>query len=109
MRAKHKENFSDRVLRAALSIPQGRVSTYGRIARAAGGGALSSQSITNILSKAQKNNPTIPFHRIVYSDGRIWINSKHYARRMKLYKKEGIEIDSKNRIKNFNDILFEFE
>jgi hypothetical protein len=28
--------------------------------------------------------------------------------RMKLYKKEGIEIDAKGRIKNFQDILFEF-
>jgi len=28
---------------------------------------------------------------------------------MKLYKKEGIEIDTDNKVKNFNDILFEFE
>jgi len=70
-----KETFSDRVLRAALAVPFGKVTTYGRIARAAGGGAFASQSITSILSKAQtkENIPNIPFHRIVYADGRIWV------------------------------------
>ena len=105
----HKEEtFSDRVLRAALAVPYGRVTTYGRIARASGGGAFASQSITIILSKV-KDSSEIPFHRIVYTDGRIWINSKHYKERMALYKKEGIEIDENNKVKNFNDILFEFE
>lgn len=105
--------FSDRVLKSALSIPKGRVTTYGRIARASGGGAMSSQSITGILTKAEiknrKDSLNIPFHRIVYSDGRIWINPKYYKERMRLYKEEGIEIDNKNKIKNFNEILFEFE
>ena len=32
------ETFSDRVVKLALSIPAGRVSTYGAIAKAAGGG-----------------------------------------------------------------------
>lgn len=133
-----KSTFSERVLRAALSIPEGRVTTYGRIARASGGGAFSSQSITSILSKV-KNVPNIPYHRIVYADGRIWmkqcvdtvssgpslnserpllsetkqvvggLDPKHYKERMKLYKKEGIEITKDNKVKNFNDILFEFE
>ncbi len=109
-KSKHKEiTFSDRVLRVALSIPKGHVTTYGRIARASGGGAMSSQSITGILSKASKNNPNVPFHRIVYADGRIWVNDKYKTERMKLYKKEGIEIEKNNKIKNFNEILFEFE
>jgi len=110
---KKQTTFSDRVLRIALSIPEGRVTTYGRIARAAGGGAFSSQSITSILSKAERASKVhahrIPFHRIVYADGRIWINPQHYKERIKLYKKEGIEIDKDNKVKNFQDILFEFE
>ena len=102
--------FSERVVQAALSIPHGRVTTYGRIARAAGGGALSAQSVTNILGKAyDRGARDIPFHRIVYADGRIWVNSEHYKKRMALYKKEGIKIDKKSRIINFQDVLFEFE
>jgi methylated-DNA-protein-cysteine methyltransferase-like protein len=102
------KTFSERVLEAALSIPPGKVTTYGRIARAAGGGPLASQSITNILSKAyDKGERSIPFHRIVYADGRIWIDDKHRAARMRLYKKEGIEIDKRDRIKDFRSKIFE--
>ena len=103
------KTFSDRVVEIAMSIPYGKVTTYGRISRAAGGGAMSSQSITGILGKAYKEKGLqIPFHRIVYADGSIWINETHYKKRIKLYKEEGIEVDSKNRIKNFREIVLEF-
>ncbi len=102
--------FSERVIKIALSIPKGRVTTYGRIARAAGGGTMASQSITNILGKAWKNGEkNIPFHRIVYADGHIWVDDKHRKERLKLYKKEGIELDEKDRIKNFQSVLFELK
>ena len=102
--------FSERVVRLALSIPAGHVTTYGRIARAAGGGPMASQSITSILSKAWDNGEkAIPFHRIVYADGRIWIDDRHRAERMKLYRKEGLELDKNNRILNFRDFLYEFK
>ena len=101
--------FSERVVKIALSIPKGRVTTYGRIARAAGGGNMASQSIISILSKAyNKGEKSIPFHRIVYADGRIWINAKHRKERLQLYKKEGVIVDEKNRIKNFREALLEF-
>lgn len=104
------KTFSQRVVEAALSIPKGKVTTYGRLARAAGGGTMASQSITSILAKAwDEGEKKIPFHRIVYADGHIWIDAKHRAERLKLYKKEKIELDKNNRIKNFADKLFEFE
>ncbi len=108
---KHTEGptFSDRVVRIALLIPPGQVSTYGRIAKAAGGGPMSSQSITAILGKAYDSGITdIPFHRIVYADGRIWIDQRHKAKRIKLYKKEGIEIEN-GKIKDFERKLYEFK
>lgn len=104
------QTFSERVVKLALSIPAGRVTTYGRIARAAGGGLLASQSITSILSKAWDNGEkSIPFHRIVYADGHIWIDDRHRAARMKLYKKEGIKLDTRDRITNFRSVLYEFK
>ena len=103
------QTFSERVLKIAFSIPKGRVTTYGRIACAAGGGSMASQSITSILGKAYANGETsIPFHRIVYADGHIWVDAKHRKTRMKLYKQEGILLDRKDRITNFRDILLEF-
>ncbi len=102
--------FSKRVIKAALSVPAGRVTTYGRIARAAGGGGMAAQSITAILGKAyDEGAKNIPFHRIVYADGRIWFDPKHRAERLARYKKEKIQVDKDNRIENFRDVLFEFE
>ena len=104
------KTFSDRVIAMARSIPKGRVTTYGRLAIAAGGGAMASQSITNILGKAYDSGiKDIPFHRIVYADGRIWINDEYRTQRLKLYKSEKIELDDKNRIKDFTDKVFEFK
>jgi len=101
-----KETFSERVLRLALSIPKGKVTTYGGLAKGAGGGPRSAMSITSILSRAyKKGNHDIPFHRIVYSDGKIWVNESHREQRLKLYEEEGIELDSRDRIVNFNDIV----
>ena len=104
------KTFSSRVVACALAIPRGRVTTYGRIARASGGGAMSSQSVTGILAKAYDEGETkIPFHRIVYANGTIWISDMYKKERMKRYKEEGIEVDKNGKIQNFNEILFEFQ
>jgi methylated-DNA-protein-cysteine methyltransferase related protein len=101
--------FSERVVALALKIPEGQIVTYGALAKAAGGGGMASRSVTGILGKAwDAGEKKIPFHRIVYSDGRIWVNSEHRKKRLALYKKEGIEIDKHDRIVNFYDKLFEF-
>ncbi|MDR3519501.1 MAG: MGMT family protein [Candidatus Pacebacteria bacterium] len=103
------QTFSERVVKIALDIPKGRVTTYGRIARAAGAGPMASQSITAILGKAyEQGEKNIPFHRIVYADGTVWLSDKYKKKRLALYKKEGIKLDKNNRIVNFRDILFEF-
>lgn len=113
-RIRHGENilgtFSQRVIRLALSVPSGRVTTYGRLSRAAGGGDMAAQSITSILGKAwDQGERGIPFHRIVYADGRIWVDDRHRSERMKLYKKEGITLDARDRIVDFADRLWEFD
>lgn len=122
MKKQTTQTFSDRVVKITLAIPKGRVTTYGRIARAAGAGPMASQSITSILDKYEKSiikntRPNsrglsvgqVPFHRIVYADGHIWVSSSRRTERLKLYKKEGIEIDKNDRIVNFRDILLEFK
>ena len=81
----YMNTFSEWVIELAREIPPGRVTTYGRIARAAGpstssgssSGGMAAQSITGILGKAWKQGVRdIPWHRIVYADGRIWIDSR---------------------------------
>lgn len=103
------QTFSERVVALALSVPPGRVTTYGALARAAGAGAMAAQSITSILSKAHESGVrNIPFHRIVYADGRIWVDERHRKERMQRYKQEGIVVDTKDRIVNFRDMLWDF-
>ena len=99
------KSFKERVVELARSIPPGRVTTYGDLARAAGAGPMASQSITSILSRAYESGVRdIPFHRIVYAGGKIWVNDEYRVQRMKLYKKEGIKIDEKDRVVNFEEI-----
>lgn len=100
-------SFSERVVAIALSIPKGKVTTYGHIARAAGGGNMASQSITGILSKAYNcGQKSIPFHRIVYAGGKIWLDERHREERMKMYAAEKIVINEKGRVVDFWDKLY---
>lgn len=99
------QSFSERVVKLARSVPRGRVTTYGDLARAAGAPPMAAQSITSILSKAERAGVRdIPFHRIVYAGGRIWINDEHRRARMELYAREGIEIDERGRVVDFERI-----
>ena len=109
-RTKPPLSFSERVVKLALSVPRGRVTTYKALSDAAGGAGMAARSITGILGKAwEKGEKNIPFHRIVYSDGTIWISDEYKKKRLALYKKEGIQVDKKNRIVDFADKLFEFK
>jgi len=104
------QNFSQRVYDLALNIPAGRVTTYGALAKAALGGAMAARSVSGILGKAP-NQKAIPWHRIVYAGGKIWLptNPKECAQRLRLYQREGIVVNKKTgRIVNFEDILYDF-
>jgi methylated-DNA-protein-cysteine methyltransferase-like protein len=103
------KTFSEKIVKLALSIPKGKVSTYGHLARRAGGGGQAARAVTAILGKAyDRGEKGIPFHRIVYAGGRVWTNETYRGQRMNLYKEEGIEIDKKGFIVNFEDRLFKF-
>lgn len=103
------KTFSECVVELALMIPKGSVTTYGHIARAAGGGGQAARSVTAILGKAYDRGVTqIPFHRIVYAGGRVWINDEYRTKRLKLYRAERIKINPKGFVENFDAILYEF-
>jgi len=103
------KTFSERVIEAALSIPSGYVATYGDIARVCGSSGQAARSISGILGRAYKKGVVgIPWHRIVFSDGRVWKNGVVDSVRKKLYKKEEIEVNEKGYIQNFIAIRYEF-
>lgn len=104
---KSPSEFYQKVWQLALQIPSGRVTTYGLLCAAAGGHPMMSRMITTILSKSPDVDK-IPFHRIVYSSGKIWFDPEHNQWRDKLYKQEGIRVDKNNKIIDFEKILFVF-
>ena len=99
--------FSKKVWALALQIPPGRVTTYGVLAISAGGHPMMAQMVTHILSKSPDVDK-IPWHRIVYSSGKIWSDPKYDAIRRKLYKQEGIKLDKNNKIIDFEKIIYTF-
>jgi methylated-DNA-protein-cysteine methyltransferase-like protein len=101
-----ESTFSQRVWEIATSIPEGRVITYGGIAKAAGAGPMASRSISSILSKGP-NQKAIPWHRIVYAGGKVWLNSQYEKKRRALYKREGIKVNIKGFIEDFEEILWD--
>lgn len=111
--------FSKKVIELALTIPPGRITTYGLLTAAAGGHPMLCQMITHILGKSDQVDK-IPFHRIVYSNGKVWLDStksldedgrdprEFNQNRLSRYKKEGIKVDKNNKIINFEQILYTF-
>lgn len=97
--------FTDRLVALAKDIPAGRVTTYGDLVKAAGGSPRLARSVTHLLSQAvEKEGVSIPFHRIVYSNGRVWLDQKHHKERIRLYQEEGIVVTPDGKIKNFDHI-----
>ncbi len=77
-----------RCYRLLKSVPRGRVTTYGSIAR-----ALGSKAYRSVGSAMRKNrNHDIPCHRVVLSDGRVGNYNRGRSLKMKMLKREGVKI-----------------
>jgi alkylated DNA nucleotide flippase Atl1 len=99
--------FTKRVWELAEKIPKGRVTTYGILVGMAGGHPMMARMVTTILSKAPSAT-SIPFHRIVYSNGKVWLDPEHKKERLRLYREEGIKLDKNNKIIDFENKIFTF-
>ncbi len=101
------KTFGERVVELALTIPKGRVTTYGDLAKAAGGTPMTAQSVSGILGRAEDGGVKgIPWHRIVYSGGKVWLPDEHKQKRLALYKKEKIEINERGFVIDFEDVRY---
>ena len=99
--------FSQRLIELALSIPSGRVTTYGALAKAACGSGQAARSVGAILGK-YPNQAAIPWHRIVYAGGRVWYDEECEAKRRELFELEGMHINQKGYVENFEELLLDF-
>ncbi len=94
--------FNDRVYSLAKQIPEGKVSTYGYIAK-----ALNTKAF-RAVGNAMHNNPyapVVPCHRVVESTGKIGGFASGVMNKIKMLEKEGIKVKN-SKIVNFDKVLF---
>ncbi|MEM7331014.1 MAG: methylated-DNA--[protein]-cysteine S-methyltransferase [Chloroflexota bacterium] len=94
-------NFYTKVYKVVQQIPKGKVTSYGRIAKMLGhpnaaravGYALS--ALRHPESDSPYTSKTVPWHRVVNSQGRISINHRETTanRQALILQEEGVEID----------------
>lgn len=94
--------FQEECYRLLRQVPKGRVTTYQAIAK-----ALNSKAYRAVGSAMNKNPyaPKVPCHRVVNSDGRLGGFAHGSNAKIKILKKEGVQVE-KGRIENFSNLLF---
>lgn len=87
---KQGTTFQQQVWTALKRIPKGKVTTYGRLAKAIKH-PRSARAVGNALN-INPYAPTVPCHRVVRSNGQIGGYAAGSAKKIALLKKEGIAI-----------------
>lgn len=84
--------FTERVITIIRNIPEGRIMTYGQIARIAGS-ARGARQVARILH-AMSDKYQLPWHRVVNAQGRIVILDDEARFKQMLYLSgEQVEVD----------------
>ena len=95
---------SEDVYNMLLTIPKGKVSTYGDLAKALGNPA-ASRHIGKILS----NNPNpirVPCHRVVMSNGKIGGYAFGTQKKKELLQNEGVIFADEYRLSEFSKVRY---
>ena len=91
------DSFTARVIALIGRVPEGKVSTYGRIARMAGNPRGARQVVRILHTCSEKYD--LPWHRIINRFGEIPYRASMYDDFQKdILMAEGVEVDDRNRI-----------
>jgi methylated-DNA-protein-cysteine methyltransferase related protein len=89
--------FTERALAIIKSIPEGKVMTYGQIAKIAGSPRGARQVVRILHSMSKKYN--LPWHRVINSKGEIGLKEDELFQVQKLsLESEGIELTKNNKV-----------
>ncbi len=88
------KTFTEKIINVLREIPEGRVASYGQIARLAGNPRSARQVARVLHSMSAKYQ--LPWHRVVNAKGEIVI--KDGDRQKELLVEEGVSVDEKMRI-----------
>ncbi|MEK4291864.1 MGMT family protein [Paenibacillus sp. FSL R5-0914] len=87
--------FTEQVIRIIQSIPEGKVMTYGGVARAAGSPRGARQVVRILHSMSRKYK--LPWHRVINAKGMIALTEDESNSLQKLYlQEEGIIFNEKD-------------
>ncbi len=95
---------SEDVYNMLLTIPKGKVSTYGDLAKALGNPA-ASRHIGRILNKNQ-NPIKVPCHRVVMSNGKIGGYAFGTQKKKELLQEEGVIFTDEYRLNEFSKVRY---
>jgi len=99
-----KQINSEDVYNMLLTIPKGKVSTYGDLAKALGNPA-ASRHIGRILGK-NPNPIKVPCHRVVMSNGKIGGYAFGTQKKKQLLQNEGLIFSDEYRVNEFSKVRF---
>ncbi|NBC82712.1 MAG: methylated-DNA--[protein]-cysteine S-methyltransferase [Bacteroidetes bacterium] len=104
---KNDDSFFDRVYEVTRMIPEGRVTSYGAIARFLGLGK-SARMVGWALNGSHHLPEYIPAHRVVNRNGLL--TGKHHFRHEKLMQEllesEGVKVKN-DQVLNFNNVFWD--
>jgi methylated-DNA-protein-cysteine methyltransferase-like protein len=98
-----KSDFFEQVYAIVAQIPEGRVTSYGAIAKAIGA-AKSSRTVGYAMNACVKLDQDLPAHRVVNRHG-VLTGKHHFPGQntmQRLLEEEGLKIEN-DTIKNFKD------
>ena len=100
-------DFYLRVFDIVKLIPEGKVTTYGHIARSLGSGK-SSRLVGYAMNMSHSHDPNIPAHRVVNRNG-LLTGKMHFNspdEMQERLEKEGIEVIN-DKVQNFEEVLWD--
>ncbi|WP_442598957.1 MGMT family protein [Neobacillus sp. D3-1R] len=85
------ESFTERAIQVIKSIPEGKVMTYGQVAKLAGSPRGARQVVRILHSMSKKYQ--LPWHRVINSKGEIVIKEdESFHEQLLALQSEGIEV-----------------
>lgn len=97
-------SFNEQCYELVKKVPEGKVTTYGEIAKALNNRAW--RAVGSAMAK-NKNLLVIPCHRVVRSDGRVGEYALGTDKKIDLLLSEGIEINQ-DKVKCLNKFIYRF-
>ena len=104
--SENSKDFFQLVYQVCREIPEGRVTSYGTIAKYLGSGR-SSRMVGWAMNNAHQQTPSVPAHRVVNRNGQL-TGKIHFANPLEmeiLLKKESIEVKD-DQILNFKEVFW---